>query len=77
MNVAVDQVVIHRFTEAHIEGVTALYNDPEVCRQVLQMPYQSADVWRKRLAGADDRSVKLVALHQGQVIGNIGKWLWF
>jgi putative acetyltransferase len=72
VNVAVDQVVIHRFTEAHIEGVTALYNDPEVCRQVLQMPYQSADVWRKRLAGADDRSVKLVALHQGQVIGNIG-----
>ena len=72
MNAAVDQVVIHRFTESHIEGVTALYNDPVVCRQVLQMPYQSAEVWRKRLAGADERSVKLVALHQGQVIGNIG-----
>ena len=72
MNFAADQIVIQRFTESHIEGVTALYNDPEVCRQVLQMPYQSAEVWRKRLAASDDRSIKLVALCDGQVIGNIG-----
>lgn len=65
-------VVIQRFTEAHIEGVTALYNDPDVCRQVLQMPYQPADVWRKRLAASDDRAIKLVALHGDEVIGNIG-----
>lgn len=71
MNVST-QVVIQRFTEAHVEGVTALYNDPEVCRQVLQLPYQSADFWRKRLAASDERAVKLVALSDGKVVGNIG-----
>lgn len=69
---AATQIVIQRFTEAHIEGFTALYNDPEVCRQVLQLPYQSADVWRKRLAASDERAVKLVALCDGKVVGNIG-----
>jgi putative acetyltransferase len=68
----VTQIAIQRFTDAHIEGVTALYNDPEVCRQVLQMPYQSTDVWRKRLASSDDRATKLVALQGDEVIGNIG-----
>ena len=48
-------IVIQRFTEAHLEGVAALYNEPAVCRQVLQMPYQSADLWRKRIATATAR----------------------
>ena len=72
MNAPASEIVIQRFTEAHIDAVTAIYNDPIVCRQVLQMPFQSTDVWRKRLAASDDRSLKLVALHDGQVIGNIG-----
>jgi len=25
-------IVIQRFTEAHLEGVAALYNEPAVCR---------------------------------------------
>ncbi|MDR6959480.1 putative acetyltransferase [Pseudomonas brassicacearum] len=65
-------ITLARFTEAHITGVTALYNDPTVTRQVLQMPFQSTEVWRKRLATDDERQVKLVALHQGEVIGNLG-----
>ncbi|MFJ2362585.1 GNAT family N-acetyltransferase [Pseudomonas sp. NPDC087697] len=65
-------ITIERFSEAHIEGITALYNDPAVARQVLQMPFQSTEVWRKRLAPENERVVQLVALHQGQVIGNIG-----
>ncbi len=70
---ATDPVItLERFTEAHIEGITALYNDPAVARQVLQMPFQSTEVWRKRLAPENERVVQLVALHQGQVIGNIG-----
>ncbi len=72
MNTTSPDITIQRLTEAHLEGVTALYNDQAVCRQVLQMPYQSIDVWRQRLAASDDRSVKLVALHNGEVIGNIG-----
>ncbi|MFJ4193455.1 GNAT family N-acetyltransferase [Pseudomonas sp. NPDC089534] len=69
-----DNVAIHleRFSESHVEGVTALYNDPAVGRQVLQMPFQSSEVWRQRLLADNERAVKLVALHQGAVIGNLG-----
>ncbi|WLG93074.1 GNAT family N-acetyltransferase [Pseudomonas cucumis] len=63
---------LERFSEHHIEGITALYNDPAITRQVLQMPFQSTEVWRKRLAPDNERVVQLVALHQGTIIGNIG-----
>ncbi|MBD0704238.1 GNAT family N-acetyltransferase [Pseudomonas sp. Fig-3] len=69
---AESSITLARFTEAHIAGVTALYNDPAVARQMLQMPFQSPEVWRKRLGGDDERQVKLVALHQDQVIGHLG-----
>ena len=65
-------ITIERFAEAHIEGVTALYNDPAVARQVLQMPFQSSAVWRKRLAPDNEYAVQLVALHQGTVVGHLG-----
>lgn len=76
-------IILARFTEAHIPGVTALYNDPAVTRQVLQMPFQSTEVWRKRLATDDERLLKLVALHAGEVIRNLmrdyavrdGRWV--
>ena len=46
---ATDPVItIERFNETHIEGITALYNDPAVARQVLQMPFQSTEVWHGR-----------------------------
>ncbi|RON39889.1 GNAT family N-acetyltransferase [Pseudomonas frederiksbergensis] len=65
-------ITIQRFSETHIDGITALYNDPAITRQVLQMPFQSAEVWRKRLMPENERVVQLIALHQGVVIGNIG-----
>lgn len=65
-------ITLERFNESHLEGITALHNEPAVTRQVLQMPFQSIEVWRKRLAVDDERAVKLVALHQGTVIGSIG-----
>lgn len=65
-------IVIERFREAHVEGVTALYNESAVCRQVLQMPFQSTEVWRQRLLQrqGNERLVSLVALHEGRVIGS-------
>jgi putative acetyltransferase len=72
VNDASPDIVIERFAEQHLHGITALYNEPAVCRQVLQMPYQGVEVWRERLAAYHDRQIRLVAVHQGQVIGNIG-----
>ncbi|OWJ96859.1 GNAT family N-acetyltransferase [Pseudomonas sp. A46] len=65
-----NNIVIERFGETHLDGITALYNDPAIARQLLQMPFQSREVWRKRLGADDDRLVSLVALHQGSVIGH-------
>ncbi|SEE58547.1 MULTISPECIES: GNAT family N-acetyltransferase [Pseudomonas] len=65
-------ITLERFDESHLEGITALYNEPAVTRQVLQMPFQSIELWRKRLASDNEREIKLVALHQGLVIGSIG-----
>jgi len=65
-------IVIQRFTEAHLEGVAALYNDPAVCRQVLQMPFQAVEMWRKRLVMDNERRLQLVAVHGGEVIGQLG-----
>jgi putative acetyltransferase len=61
-------LVFERFTEAHVEGVTALYSAPAVARQTLQMPFQSADLWRERMSVDNERRVSLVALHQGEVV---------
>ncbi|WP_053268940.1 GNAT family N-acetyltransferase [Pseudomonas chlororaphis] len=63
-------IVIERFSEAHVQGITALYNDPAVACQTLQMPFQPSEVWRNRLAPDNERLVSLVALHQGAVIGS-------
>lgn len=64
------KIVIQRFAETHLEGMHALYNEPAVCRQVLQMPFQSLEVWRKRLADTNERLLRLVAVQAGEVIGN-------
>ncbi|MFV3368282.1 GNAT family N-acetyltransferase [Pseudomonas sp. NY15435] len=61
---------IERCTEHHINGLAALYNDPAVARQVLQMPYQAPELWRKRLVLDDERRVTLMAMHQDQVVGS-------
>ena len=65
-------IVIQRFTEAHLEGVAALYNEPAVCRQVLQMPFQSVEAWRNKLVQDNERRLQLVAVHGGEVIGQLG-----
>ncbi len=65
-----DAIRIERCTEQHINGLTALYNDPAVARQVLQMPYQAPELWRKRLTQDSERQVTLVALHQDEVVGS-------
>lgn len=65
-----DDFRIERCTEQHIHGLAALYNDPAVARQVLQMPFQAPELWRKRLVLDDERRITLMAMHQGDVIGS-------
>ncbi|MFK8399523.1 GNAT family N-acetyltransferase [Pseudomonas sp. BGr12] len=63
------EIHIERCTEQHIDALTALYNDPAVARQVLQMPYQAPALWRKRMCLDDESLVTLAAVHQGELVG--------
>ncbi|KAF1071931.1 MAG: L-amino acid N-acetyltransferase AaaT [Pseudomonas citronellolis] len=65
-----EAIRIERFDAHHVPGVTALYNEPAVARQVLQMPYQSPELWLKRLAPDNERLLKLVAVQDDEVIGS-------
>ncbi|WP_116521810.1 GNAT family N-acetyltransferase [Achromobacter insuavis] len=61
---------LERLAEHHLPGMAALYNDPAVARQVLQMPYQLPERWRKLVDPDNERLLALVATHQGKVIGS-------
>ncbi|MET1080504.1 MAG: GNAT family N-acetyltransferase [Pseudomonas sp.] len=63
-------VTLARGGEAHLEGLIALYGDPRVARQVLQLPFPSPELWRTRLSQDGERLVRLVALHQATVVGH-------
>lgn len=64
-------ITLDRPDESHLEGITAIYREPQVTRQTLQLPFLSPEIWRKRLTADNERVVQLVALHEGAVVGNI------
>lgn len=53
-------------------GIAKIYTYPGAAAGTLQIPLTSADVWKKRLAGAGPLGRILVALVQGEVVGNLG-----
>ena len=61
---------LERYADRHAEGLAALYGDPVVARQVLQLPYQTAEQWRQRQSGEREGRVALVALQQERVVGS-------
>ncbi|MCH3719300.1 GNAT family N-acetyltransferase, partial [Campylobacter lari] len=63
-------ILIERLAEHHLPGMAALHNDPDVARQVLQMPYQPPERWRRLLAPDNERLLALVATHLGEVVGS-------
>ena len=54
------------------EALTRIFADRSAYAQTLQLPFQSLEVWRKRLATNDDTQITLVATVAGEVIGNLG-----
>jgi putative acetyltransferase len=54
------------------EALTRIYADRNAYSQTLQLPFQSIEVWRKRLTTNDDTQITLVAAVAGEVVGNLG-----
>jgi putative acetyltransferase len=68
-------VTLRRASVLDAEALASLMSDETVYAGVLQMPYPSAELWRKRLEArlADDNSsLQLVAVAEGSVIANAG-----
>lgn len=55
-----------------VEALTRIYASRNAYAQTLQLPLQSTEVWRKRLATNDDTHITLVATVAGEVVGNLG-----
>ena len=68
-------VTIRRAEVADAEAAAAIYASPGAQSGTLQMPFPSVEAWRKRFQ-ADPNTTSLVAVVDGQVVGNIGLVIW-
>src|SRR5262245_34270107 len=55
-----------------VEALTRLFTHRNAYAQTLQLPFQSMEVWRKRLTTNDDTQHTLVATVAGELVGNLG-----
>lgn len=69
-------IAVRRARADDAPAITATMSEPDVARQLLQLPFGSEDFWRKRIgempAGAGSAEVMLVAELDGDVVGNAG-----
>ncbi len=54
------------------EAILAVFSSPRAMAGTLQLPYASAELWRKRLADQGPEDFFLVAEVKGEVVGNLG-----
>lgn len=57
------------------KAVQQIHAQPGVIRGTLQLPFPSAEVWKRRLADKPDALYSLVASIDGDVIGMLGVWI--
>jgi putative acetyltransferase len=65
-------IEIRRTEPADYEAVRAIHAQPQVIRGTLQMPFPSADVWRRRLAEQPEDRIGLSACIADDVVGTAG-----
>jgi putative acetyltransferase len=65
-------IVIRRAEPEDYEAVRQVLAGPKAIRGTLQLPYPSADLWRKRLAEPPEGFFNLVACVEGEIIGHLG-----
>ncbi len=65
-------IVVRRAEPEDYEGVWRTFQDESAYSGTLQPPFASREVWRKRLAEMPEGDFMLVALVDGQVVGNAG-----
>ena len=63
---------IRRAEPSDAEAMRKIFEYPNVIRGTLQLPFPSAENWRKRLAEPPDGTFNLVVCVENEVIGQLG-----
>ncbi len=66
------QVMVRHAEPEDYEALHRIMSGPKAAAGTLQLPLQSAEIWRKRLAEPPEGLVLLVACVEGEVVGNLG-----
>jgi len=66
------QVSVRQAEPEDYEALHRIFSGPKAVAGTLQLPYPSAERWRKRLAEPPEGLFSLVACADGEVVGNIG-----
>ena len=57
------------------QAVQQIYNQPNAYSGTLQLPFPSAELWKKRFANKPDDGFQLVACVAGELVGNLGLFI--
>lgn len=66
------EITIRRAEPEDYEAIQRIFSGPRVVWGTLQLPFQSVDSWRKRMAEPPEGFYSLVATVEGEVIGQLG-----
>ena len=74
MNTTSDQITIaiRRTEPTDYEALAKIYSGPKAFSGTLQMPFPSAEFWRRRLAEPPEGMFSLVACAENEVVGQLG-----
>lgn len=64
-------LTIRRTEPADFEGMYKIFSGPKVIRGTLQLPFPSAESWRKRLEEPQDGVINLVACDGEEIVGQL------
>ena len=65
-------ITIRHIEPSDYEALYKIFSWPKVVWGVLQMPFPSAEMWRKKLAEPPEGLYSLVACVDGEVVGQCG-----
>ncbi len=67
-----EEIIIRRLEPSDYEAVYRIYCGPQAVRGTLQVPFPSAESWKKRLAEPPEGFYQLAACAGGEVVGQLG-----
>jgi L-phenylalanine/L-methionine N-acetyltransferase len=69
---ATENIVIRRSEPDDYRAIHQIFAQPRAIWGTLQIPFPSAETWKKRLAEQPENLLVLVACVDGRVVGNVG-----